>query len=132
MGTMKVSELTGAQLDYWVAKANGMDAKIVPQRVYGGYGITFVDGTPACQVGIEYFDPSTNWAIGGPIIDQGRIVVEPLHEVGEKPKWQCGVMSQYGFEGPESDCWMTGDTMLIAAMRALVAKKYGDEVPDET
>jgi hypothetical protein len=45
---MKVSELTGAELDYWVARVEGMDAEIVPQRVWGdGSGITIVSSAPS-------------------------------------------------------------------------------------
>ena len=64
---------------------------------------------------------STNWAQGGPIIEQERISVEPCFD------WQwvaTGNLSMFEEEGP---------TPLIAAMRCFVACKLGDEVevPDE-
>ena len=52
----KVSELTGAELDYWVAMAEEMDADIV------------VDGG---------FSPSRCWHDGGPIIERFEITVRP-------------------------------------------------------
>lgn len=52
----KVSELTGSELDYWVAMAEGMEANIV------------------CDWG---FSPSRRWHDGGPIIEQAEITVRP-------------------------------------------------------
>lgn len=119
---MKVSELTGAKLDYWVAMALGKVAEIVPQRVWGdGSGVTIVDGKPACRVGIDYFDPSTNFSHGGPIIEQQGI---GLLTPEQSP---CGQWHASYVHPDFSD--HTGKTPLIAAMRCLVANKYGDEVP---
>lgn len=128
---MKVAELEGADLDYWVALADGKVAEIVPQRVWGdGYGITFVDGKPACRVGLDYFDPSTNWAQGGPIIE--KHVIATWCGSG---KWFATPMGAVGYDGCDYidvNDWgsLTGPTPLIAAMRCLVASKYGEEVPD--
>lgn len=132
---MKVSELTGAKLNYWVAKADGKDAEIVPQRVFGsGYGITLVDGTPACMVGIDYFDPSTNWAHGGPIIEREQITVECWQDTDGRSGmrdvfWSASIHGSMKNEGREG--YEDGPSPLIAAMRAFVASKYGEEVAGE-
>jgi hypothetical protein len=65
----------------------------------------------------RWFSPSTDWPQGGPIIDRenitwdGQAATICRHVNGKYPKW-----SEYG------------PTPLIAAMRAFVASKLGDEV----
>ncbi|WP_454751627.1 DUF2591 domain-containing protein [Cupriavidus necator] len=110
---MKVSELEGALLDYWVARADGLEAEII-------------DGlreTKHCFVGSwneggYYFKPSTDWAHGGPIIERERIGVLPRG--GEWAAWAIEDMDPSG----------TGESALVAAMRAYVASKFGNEVAD--
>ncbi|MDM0024091.1 phage protein NinX family protein [Variovorax saccharolyticus] len=110
---MKTSELAGSQLDLWVAKADGrVNAFISPLKVD-------VVWDPDCD---EAFMPSSDWADGGPIIESERISVIP------------GETNQVG---PLVDGWiaeargaraMDGPTPLIAAMRAYVASKFGEDV----
>jgi hypothetical protein len=97
---MKTSELTGAALDWAVAK---------------------------CEVGEEFIgeidDPhfySTDWAIGGAIIEREKIGVVTSDD--DANVW-VGSM----FE-PEWKFNRTGATPLIAAMRCYVASKLGDDV----
>ncbi|MES2887176.1 MAG: phage protein NinX family protein [Pseudomonadota bacterium] len=57
---------------------------------------------------------SGNWAVGGPLIEFSKISI-----------------IERGVEGWAGDCsgaFSTGPTPLIAALRALVASKFGDEV----
>lgn len=102
---MKVSELKGMMLDYWVADAEGM--------------LRMVSGTPEFRLG--GYSPSTQWEHGGPIIDRE---IERLMHCSSVPgmQWHATNNARGGFYG---------DTGLIAAMRAYVASKYGEEVPDE-
>ena len=107
---IKTSELTGAALDWAVAK-------------YADKHVSIGD------IHWRNYSPSTNWAQGGPIIERERIEIQkgnPLYfpkgnERGDyyEPLWIAGKMH--------------GSTPLIAAMRCLVASKLGDkiEVPDE-
>lgn len=97
----KVSELTGEELDYWVAKAEGMDAHIV------------VDGG---------FRPSRRWHDGGPIIEREQI---SLKKGGAGHPWAASKTSDRAFV-----FYGYGDTPLIAAMRAYVASKYDQEVEE--
>ena len=108
---MKTSELTGAALDWAVAKCAG--------HLPDGYS----------------FDPyvhcySTSWAKGGPIIEREEISTAKLEETlpdAMAPHPACwsghidGVFVRYG------------PTPLIAAMRCYVASKLGDKVkiPEE-
>lgn len=103
---MKTSELTGAALDWAVAKCEGvingddLDVGFILERGY---------------------IPSTDWAQGGAIIEREMLTVTPAKHAG----WQA-------FAWPKTRA-IWGDTPLEAAMRCYVASKLGDEieVPDE-
>lgn len=70
--------------------------------------------------------PSTDWDVGGPIIDREEISV--VRGVSDSC-WVAGTQyfHQGGFTGRG---YGEGSTAIIAAMRALVASKFGDEVPE--
>jgi hypothetical protein len=101
---MKTSELTGAALDWAVAKCEGINYEVI-------------DG------GLDYDCPdySTHWAQGGPIIEREKIEIFIRDE---------GWFAYSSFSTPED---FPGPTPLIAAMRCYVASKLGDEVdvPEE-
>ena len=106
----KTSELTGAALDWAVAKCEGF-------HIDEGMWITDPH-EPRTGEPLSKFSPSTDWTIGGEIIERGCISV-----VGFDPgpmRWNA---HQQGIHLME-DC----PTPLIAAMRCLVASKLGDEV----
>ena len=109
---MKVSELTGATLNWAVAKCEGL--------LCFGYR---TDGerfdVEDSEGNIEGFTPSTNWAQGGPIIEREKVTIEWTGE-----DWMGYIRHDEEFFGP---------TPLIAAMRCYVASKLGDEVdvPEE-
>lgn len=114
---MKTSELTGALLDYWVARSNGTDAADLWIDRGNGRNLAdcvfFKSGVP--------FRPSTSWAHGGPIIERERIQLE-FHDWHREEPW-CAQKHQRGGD------YERGPTPLVAAMRAYVASKFGDEVP---
>ena len=121
----KTSELTGALLDSAVAKAEGMIFKVVDQKVWGdGSGITIVSGSPACQVGHDYFEPSSSWAQGGPIIE--REGIELWKWTGDDGTYWCAHVG--GRRVDTADKESLGETPLVAAMRAIVTAKLGAEV----
>ena len=111
---MKVSELQGAALDWAVAKAEGIELS------NGCYNRLLIDGRmSAGQKMLTPYNPSTNWAQGGPIIERERIAV-----------WGDGNLYW------EAECgwaWGKGPTPLVAAMRCYVSSKVGEEieVPEE-
>ncbi|WP_347558529.1 phage protein NinX family protein [Robbsia sp. KACC 23696] len=129
---MKVSELTGAVLDYWVSRCEGnspafatMTAKVTPF--------------------------SSEWEYGGPIIERDQIYLSPPHDAhyygGPNHGWKrhddwSATVSARTRTLPPNEMQITlrtgggvgrgrGETPLLAAMRAKVASHYGDEVPDE-
>jgi hypothetical protein len=123
----KVSELTGGLLDAAVAKANGWPFDINP----------IGDGR-FCYLtqGAESFCPSTSWATGGPIIEREGIAIAPYeHGIGEPSMWVAWVEERQHqatfdsyFERGIFDDNSRGPTPLIAAMRAYVCSKLGEEV----
>ena len=103
---MKTSELTGAALDWAVAKCEGVT--VLP-KMRGGCYVTLDRGE---TVLLCY---STNWSQGGPIIEREGIQIA---RVGDA--WEAWVDAD--------DVFCKGTTPLIAAMRCYVASKLGDEV----
>ena len=96
---VKVSELSGAALDWAVAKCEGKVFDLSPDGYYT-------------------YKPSRNWALGGPIIERERINLKEngagwwFAKIGDKKK----------------DKWMRGTDPLMAAMRCYVASRLGDDV----
>lgn len=74
------------------------------------------------------FSPSTNWDDGGPIIERERIDVAAPDEFSDDERWFAGIYHGSARHATPRNCEMRGDTPLIAAMRAYVASKLGDEV----
>lgn len=99
---VKVAELEGVKLDWAVNRARGLNC--------GALGVA-----P---------DYSKSWARGGPIIEDERIMFHSNYPPGKIYR-----------DGKQPYCALTfggtcqaGATHLIAAMRAFVASKFGEEV----
>jgi hypothetical protein len=107
----KVEELEGELLDAAVAQADGADYPRLVEH---------------CQLaaGVKW-SPSTDWQYGGPIIERERIDLKYLGNPGDR-RWEADAWRTYVHEDGESR--QEGPTALIAAMRAYVASKFGDEV----
>jgi hypothetical protein len=112
---MRTNELSGAALDWAVAKCEGL--LCFGYRTDGErFAVELSDGE------VEGFMPSTDWALGGAIIEREGM------QLWKGGTW-CASLDQ-SFNPPEFE---TGATPLIAAMRCYVASKLGDEVqlPEE-
>ena len=110
---IKTADLLGPALDWAVAMCVG--------KIHG-YKYQLVDD---CRHFIPY-SPSTDWSQGGPIIERECLEVRVFAEHGAPdggPYWISEHHPEVGH----------GPTVLIAAMRCLVASRLGDEVdvPDE-
>lgn len=136
---MKTNELTGAALDWAVAKCENRTILHDPMKIdWRGYWIW--EETPSGKGGIilsesvyqkigpttkpstkpetqqRGYSPSTNWQQGGPIIERAGIDV-------------CKVCPDTWRATPlHSTKWNNGHTPLVAAMRCYVASKLGDEI----
>ena len=106
---MKTSELTGAALDWAVAKCEGIDYGKDDVRFRGAYARKY----------------STEWAQSGPLIEREGISVAYIDDNIADGAWFASTVG--GDENTE------GPTPLIAAMRCYVASKLGDtvEIPEE-
>ena len=97
---MKVNELSGAALDWAVAKCEGLS-----HRLHGH---------------VPY---STDWAQGGPIIEREWIELTLNTDPGGG-EW----VAQIADDVPDGYHAASGLTPLIAAMRCYVTFKLGDEI----
>lgn len=116
---IKTSELSGAALDWAVAKCEGRD--MYAERVKSGKpAIWFRDsGTHKDGFNTDY----GGWTICGPIIEREKI--SPYYMPGEVGgAWRAELLGKF----PSA-----GSTPLVAAMRCYVASKLGNEVevPEE-
>lgn len=129
---IKTCDLTGAALDWAVAKCEGVSVQIrmvgpvtketpvVYRTAVGSNGRVYADSS---------YRPSQDWETGGPIIEREEIdlkVSVVAYRVHEN-EWEAGAV----FQDLEFH-YYTGPTPLIAAMRCYVASNLGDtvEVPD--
>jgi hypothetical protein len=108
---MKTSELTGAALDWAVAKCEGITTA----------EFLALHKLPKSEFLWKY-ECSTDWSQGGPIIERERITIQP---VVRPDGWMARTQRQ--------DSVWEGPTPLIAAMRCYVASKLGDDIniPEE-
>ncbi len=121
MKTIKVSEATGAALDWLVWKcAGGIDA--YPKTGSGPAFLKLWRGNSA-----KYVHPSTDWSQGGPIIE--KLIRAGLRLTG----YTCLPTDPTRCQAQIKAVVTGGPTPLIAAMRCYVASRFGDEaeVPDE-
>ena len=104
--TLKTSELTGAALDWAVAKCADLPFPIVYDE----------DGRKVLV------SPSTDWAQGGPIIEREEISLDRVTSA----LWDATRGSSWRTACPV--CKSDGPTQLVAAMRCYVKSQLGDEV----
>jgi len=158
---MKTEDLTGALLDYWVAKASPQCADITfEQRDDHIVGLIDIDGKKVVCLFIHggdlfatmrlrrkyqmdqamCYSPSKDWSQGGPLIEHEKIHLSPpdarVHRHG-------GPNAGWGESGVwTATTWHKGangrrsvawdeKSPLIAAMRCYVISKFGDEVPED-
>ena len=121
---IKTKDLTGAALDWAVAKA---DENLYPKgdvRLLDGKVFTIEPGNYEQSDRWQLYAPSTNWAQGGPIIERERISIR---------QWT-NVPLVHAYVPQGNAPWISdGTSPLIAAMRCYCSFKLGDEVdlPEE-
>jgi hypothetical protein len=122
---VKTNELSGAQLDWAVAKCEGV--AVAYDRMNGWWETS--DPRYAEPNDPEVFSPSTNWAQGGPIIEREEISTS-REFASSRVEWAAWTPAPIR---DDAEAFGYGPTPLIAAMRCYVASKLGDEaeVPKE-
>lgn len=126
---MKTSELTGAALDWAVAKCEDMSDSVYMPLHNEGFSVVLEDGI--------IYSPRRDWSQGGPLIEREEIGVEPVYCDGKLDGWRAAghelEHDEVGDYIDGSDHMIYGPTPLIVAMRCYVASKLGDEVeiPEE-
>lgn len=124
---MKVSELEGAELDYWVARAQGVPEEqlLFPLARSGERVCSVLPPTNGFPMGPGVYMASKEWAICGPIFEQH--VYEVAARCNTVDNWSAQPKT-YREEDLYDDCEMFGPTPLVAICRAVVRAKFGDEV----
>ena len=107
---IKITKLTGAALDWAVAKCEGVDVNFLVAHQYGGE---------------HFYQYRSNWLSAGPIIEKELITLKPFSGA-----WLACIWNEDNDEPHRK--FYRGPTVLVAAMRCYVASKLGDEieVPD--
>ena len=120
--TIKTHNLTGPALDWAVAKCEGhIHARRVVVDFKYRSGEDPVRWEPVLDTYYSSaYSPSTDWAMGGPIIEREGITVQRVTGA----LWDAYCQRIHRADGP---------TPLIAAMRCYVASVLGDtvEIPEE-
>lgn len=127
---MKTAELTSELLDHWVAKSEGWTKHQWSSDDFDWRLNPTADDDLGLLVADLNFKPSTDWAQGGPIIERESIALICCRSYG----WLAIHDSDRNEDGApdnEAHSASNGPTPLIAAMRAYVTNKFGEEVPDE-
>ena len=133
---VKTKELTGAALDWAVAKCEQLawedyDARLFADKETGPRPSEYIRDYEFNQ---EEYKPSTDFAKGGPIIEREMIVVQPHRIVGISADYRdIDKLDGWKARRCPSVYWMPistlyGPTLLIAAMRCYVSKRLGEYV----
>ena len=128
---IRTADLTGALLDYYVARAEGIPAEQLEIRqVQRSSETHLVRKHPTFRTGADTALPySIDWNLGGPLIARYAVAFEGQPGGAEGN----GQWLAYFSEGP--DAWSAnGDDHMTAAcravVRAVVRAAFGDEVEE--
>jgi hypothetical protein len=118
---IKVSEATPSQINYLVAKIEGV--KFTLAQVYGLWSVV-------SEYNYRLYEPATDWEQGGPIIERKEIGISRNAPCSKGREWEARPSITAKGAGGR---WGYGPTPLIAAMRCYVTSKLGDtvDVPEE-
>lgn len=121
---IRVSELSGAWLDYWVARADGYPAEQLEVRQI--QRTTDFHCVRKCLV-ISALNYSASWELCGPLVDLHRIELErfPSGKVAAHIRKWTGTWSYVAGAHQEDDA-------RVAICRAVVNMVFGEKVPEVT
>lgn len=107
---VRTADLTGAALDWAVAKAIGELEFIVITN--GSHSLIHMDGYT--------WSPSTDWSQCGPLINRFKVMVDHDFEEYSTSQEPCYAESNY--------YWAIGETELIAICRTIVKRHFGEAI----
>jgi Protein of unknown function (DUF2591) len=116
---MRVDDLAGAQLDYYVARAEGLPADLIR-----------ANGLAYCRIDVPYqghqlYVPTHNWQLLGPIMVRQRYLLYPrLDAETGKTVWLAEAQLNFRFHG-----MYIADEPELALCRLRVAESFGENVP---
>lgn len=113
---MNVVDLKDTELDFWVARASGIEVHPHPN----GMNDQLIIVNEAAVYGFYTYMPSRSWRQAGPIIEREKIAIQRTDTQWEACKDK-GDM-RYRF---------TGKSPLVAAMKCFIASKFGENLPAE-
>ena len=134
MKTIKVSEAIGPVLDWLVAKCEGafdlQRRECFHNRPWFFYMRDDDEPDIVRHTYLNEYEPSTDWAQGGQIIEREEIGVKRNAPCSDGRQWEASPSITAKGAGGR---WGYGPTPLIAAMRCYVASRMGNEVevPEE-
>lgn len=120
---IKTGELSGVALDWAVAQVDEIKTIMLAPKKDEAKKPFALFGSLALPVGGEAensYSPSTCWHCGGPLIERFELEITRYNEAN----WAAIKQWDYDF----NDYYPEGETILIAACRAIVSSKLGDEV----
>lgn len=116
---IKTSELSGVALDWAVAQVAGVEVEMRYDReltkVHDRHGIRLIESIRSI------YSPSTYWSQGGPLIERFKVDI-----ITERDCLVSAYANDDKYQPLTED--MYGSDHLIAACRAIVSSKLGDEV----
>lgn len=121
---MKVDELEGVELNFWVAKAEGVEVRKnlgKVERAYDGFGIQWILFT-------------VDWNFIGPIVDKIDMWTEAEFRSFDGKTFypaRCRFGPEIYDDEVEHDQSSNGSNVLEAIKRCLVKRKYGESIPNE-
>lgn len=115
---MNVGELNGAQLDCWVARAEGFRAEVVR-----------ANGIEYCRIDVEtvghrFYQPTQNPTITAPIQFRQRYTLYPLDEISSKGAGTRRVWIAEAQMNPEFHDMFRDEQPLVAVCRLRVAEAF--------
>ena len=124
---MKTADLIGPALDWAVGTALGVPVEVCQIFQYGKpNGKHYISIGETDKDGAEVdFEPSMEWAQGGPIIEREELGLKRNAPCSQGREWEASPSITAKGAGGK---WGYGPTPLVAAMRCFVASWLGDEV----
>lgn len=122
---IKTSELIGAALDWAVAVCDGYECQFEDE--VSGPWLVPQEGFLHDEKPLSRYSPSTNWAQGGPLLEEELMQVFNYAKSSPNEPWFVE-KKHFGRHHKAGRSYAEGPTILIAAMRCLCASRLGDEV----